>query len=315
VGHLPLSTRTGIKRSTWWKYRSLLDSHVLPRWADLPLSAIHGEDVAVWVAELQKPREQGGANLGASQTRRAHGVLSMVLQWCVPRRLSANPARGVPLPKSSEAEHVYLDHSQVEALATAAGSLRTRYDQATSTAHVNRQLIMLLAYTGLRWDEAAALRVGKVDLTGRRIRVVTAFAEVEGELIEQLPRSGKFRTVPLLPFLVDELRPFVQGRGEGELLFTTRRNAPLRLRNWRNREFGKAVKAAGLAGMGLTPHKLRHTAASLAIASGADVKVVQAMLEHATATMTLDRYGHLFPDRLDEVAEAMDAARARVLAA
>ncbi|RKS06813.1 phage integrase family protein [Nocardiopsis sp. Huas11] len=57
------------------------------------------------------------------------------------------------------------------------------------------------------------------------------------------------------------------------------------------------------------------TAASLAIAAGADVKVVQAMLGHATATMTLDRYGHLFPDRLDEVAEAMDAARLRVLAA
>ena len=57
------------------------------------------------------------------------------------------------------------------------------------------------------------------------------------------------------------------------------------------------------------------TGASLAVAAGADVKVVQAMLGHATATMTLDRYGHLFPDRLDEVAEAMDAARTRVLAA
>ncbi|PWV45287.1 tyrosine-type recombinase/integrase [Nocardiopsis sp. L17-MgMaSL7] len=57
------------------------------------------------------------------------------------------------------------------------------------------------------------------------------------------------------------------------------------------------------------------TAASLAIASGADVKVVQSMLGHATATMTLDRYGHLFPDRLDEVAEAMDVARLAALAA
>lgn len=53
----------------------------------------------------------------------------------------------------------------------------------------------------------------------------------------------------------------------------------------------------------------------LAIAASADVKVVQAMLGHATATMTLDRYGHLLPDRLDEVAEAMDEARRQVLAA
>ena len=59
----------------------------------------------------------------------------------------------------------------------------------------------------------------------------------------------------------------------------------------------------------LYPHELRHTAASLAIASGADVKVVQQMLGHGSATMTLDTYGHLFENRLDEVADAMDAAR------
>ncbi|MFI6576792.1 tyrosine-type recombinase/integrase [Nocardiopsis sp. NPDC050513] len=310
-----LTARTDIKRSTWWKYRALLDTHVLPRWGDLPLSAVHTEDVAVWVARLQKPRDEGGANLGSSQTRLAHGVLAMVLGWCVPRRIPTNPARGVPLPKPSEAEHVYLDHDQVERLANAAASLRTKYDQVAASAHNNRALILLLAYTGLRWNEAAALRVGRVDLSRRRIRVVTAFAEVEGTLIEQLPKTGKFRTVPILPFLAEELRPFVDGRSDDALVFTTRRGAALRLRNWRNREFGKALTAAKLDGIGLTPHKLRHTAASLAIAAGADVKVVQAMLGHATATMTLDRYGHLFPDRLDEVAEAMDAARSRVLAA
>jgi len=59
----------------------------------------------------------------------------------------------------------------------------------------------------------------------------------------------------------------------------------------------------------LHPHQLRHTAASLAIASGADVKVVQQMLGHSSATMTIDTYGHLFDDRLDEVGEAMDRAR------
>ncbi|MEU0239713.1 tyrosine-type recombinase/integrase [Nocardiopsis sp. NPDC006198] len=310
-----LSTRTDIKRSTWWKYRGLLDSHVLPRWGDLPLSAVHNEDVAVWVAELQKPREEGGANLGASQTGHAHGVLSMVLEWCVPRRLPANPARGVPLPKPSEAEHVYLDHVQVEALASAAGELRTSYGQIAAAAPVNRALILLLAYTGLRFNEAVALRVGRVDLDRRRIRVVVAFAEVEGKLVEQSPKTGKSRTVPVPPSLVEELRPLMRGRSESDLVFTTRRGGEVRLRNWRNREFGKAVKAVGLDGRGLTPHKLRHTAASLAIASGADVKVVQSMLGHATATMTLDRYGHLFPDRLDEVAEAMDSARLRALAA
>ena len=107
----------------------------------------------------------------------------------------------------------------------------------------------------------------------------------------------------------------MEGRPDDALVFATRRGTPLRLRNWRRREFDKAVEAAGLDGTGLTPHKPRHTAAALAIAAGADVKVVQAMLGHKSATMTLDRYGHLFPDRLDEVADAMDDARQRVLAA
>jgi site-specific recombinase XerC len=54
---------------------------------------------------------------------------------------------------------------------------------------------------------------------------------------------------------------------------------------------------------------VRHAAASLAIASGADVKVVQQTLGHSSATMTMDTYGHLFENRLDEVPETMDAAR------
>ena len=56
----------------------------------------------------------------------------------------------------------------------------------------------------------------------------------------------------------------------------------------------------------MTVHELRHTAASLMIASGANVKTVQSQLGHKTATMTLDQYGHLFADDLDDVADKMD---------
>ncbi|MGD9990478.1 tyrosine-type recombinase/integrase [Pseudonocardia sp.] len=79
----------------------------------------------------------------------------------------------------------------------------------------------------------------------------------------------------------------------------------LRVRNFRRGVFDAAVSRVGPTG--LHPHELRHTAASLAIASGADVKVVQMMLGHKTATMTLDLYGHLFPDRLDDLADPMDS--------
>ena len=62
--------------------------------------------------------------------------------------------------------------------------------------------------------------------------------------------------------------------------------------NWRRRVFGPAAARVGVGA--LRPHDLRHTAASLAIAAGADVKAVQRMLGHASAVMTLDLYAGLF---------------------
>jgi integrase len=64
----------------------------------------------------------------------------------------------------------------------------------------------------------------------------------------------------------------------------------------------------------VTPHDLRHTAASLAVSAGANVKAVQRMLGHASAAMTLDVYADLFDDDLDAVARALnDHATASVV--
>jgi len=70
--------------------------------------------------------------------------------------------------------------------------------------------------------------------------------------------------------------------------------------------FDKGCAAVGIEG--LTPHGLRNTTASLAIQAHANVKVVQRLLGHATAAMTLDRYGHLFDDDLSRVADALGLA-------
>ena len=75
--------------------------------------------------------------------------------------------------------------------------------------------------------------------------------------------------------------------------------------NWRRRVFDPAARAIGRTD--IHPHDLRHTAASLAIKAGANVKAVQQMLGHASAAMTLDVYAGLFEDDLDSVADALDA--------
>jgi integrase len=110
-------------------------------------------------------------------------------------------------------------------------------------------------------------------------------------------------------FLSQAIAALLADRPSDAPVFTTASGALLRNSNFRHHVFDKAVEAAGLAP--LTPHDLRDTAASLAVASGASVKAVQRMLGHASAAMTLDVYAGLFDDELDGVAERMHEAAQR----
>jgi hypothetical protein len=96
-------------------------------------------------------------------------------------------------------------------------------------------------------------------------------------------------------------------------VFTAPLGGPLRPHTWVTNFFKPAVRAAGLPG-GLRLYDLRHTCASLLIAQGASVKAVQAQLGHATASITLDTYGHLFPSELEALADRLERARASALA-
>jgi integrase len=96
--------------------------------------------------------------------------------------------------------------------------------------------------------------------------------------------------------------------------FADMRGGVLRNSNWRARVFELAVRRCQQADdtfPTITPHDLRHTAASLAVSAGANVKALQRMLGHAKASMTLDTYADLFDDDLDAVAASLDAAIAK----
>ena len=213
-------------------------------------------------------------------------------------RLAINPAAGVSLPRVHQAEKRYLTHQQLAQLADECGE-------------TYRLVVLFLAYTGLRWGEMAALRVRRLDFLRRRALVAESVTPVRGMMTFGPTKGHERREVPLPRFLVDQLAQHVSGKAPDDLVFTGERGAIMRTGTFRRGALIEAAKAVAIPGF--HPHELRHTAASLAIASGADVKVVQQMLGHKSAVMTLDQYGHLFGDRLDIVADAMDAARSEAL--
>ena len=301
-----LAGKLNLKPTTRARYENALAVHVLPRWSNATLSSIEHGAIQAWLAGLTASGQSGAS------VRKIHGVLSAILDLAVrDKRIPANPCARVNLPRSNARRRRYLDAEQVELLAIeAAKPPATRAGTAAAAKYQGYRLaVFVLAYCGLRWSELAALRVENVDLLRRRLNIREAVTEVNGGVLAWgTPKSYEARSVPLPRFLVDELAIHLADRAPHDLLFTTVNGDVLRNRNARRSWFDRAVAEVGEPG--LTPHELRHTAASLAISSGANVKAVQRILGHASAAMTLDIYADLFDSDLDAVADRLDETRA-----
>jgi integrase len=285
-----LATQGHLKPSTLARYKGIVSKHIKPRWEGVPLAKLSHADIAKWVSSIR---------LAAGSVRYIHRVMFLILELAVrDGRIARNPAAGVRLPKTAKAEKRFLARTQVFALADAAA----QYPLPEVGAQY-RAMVLVLAFCGLRWGEAAGLKAGRLDLLRRRLTVAETLIEVGGHLVWGTPKSHAARSVPIPSFVADLLAEVIAGKAADDLVFTTWRGKPLRNLNFRRDVFDRAAEDAGLAG--LTPHELRHTAASLAVSAGANVKAVQRMLGHASAAMTLDVYSGLFDDDLDGVAERL----------
>ncbi len=209
------------------------------------------------------------------------------------------PAANIKAPRRKHQRRGYLTHRQVN------GLIGEVEDAVAAT------VILFLTYTGLRWGEMAALKIGSFDMLRRRVTVTEAVAEVRGRLVWDTPKSHERRSVPFPAFLAPPLAALMEGKGRDDLMFAGAKGAVLRVSTFRPRVFAPAVARCQTIDRdfpSVTPHDLRHTAASLAISAGANVKAVQTMLGHKSAAMTLDTYSDLFPDDLDAVAARLDEA-------
>lgn len=297
-----LAGKIGLKPTTRARYEVALKVHVRPQWGRTSLDRIEHSAVQTWLAELSQSGQSGAS------VRKSYGVLSSILDLAVrDKRLPANPARGVDLPALNQSRRKYLSAVQVFELADAAATPVDRgYWLATDPAFGQYRLaVFVMAYCGLRWSELAALKVSSVDILRRRLEVAEAVTEINGGRVTWgTPKSHERRSVPIPRFLSEDLAIHLAGKTAGDLVFSAPEGGVMRNRNARRAWFDRA--AVAIDEPGLTPHELRHTAASLAVSAGANIKAVQRMLGHASAALTLDVYADLFEDDLDEVAERLD---------
>lgn len=257
-------------------------NQVRSHWGHFLAVDVHRSDVAAWLAGLQSrdmsvPRDKVVMRSAAGSTKaKALQALSGAMLIAVETgAVESNPCFNISPGRQMRRPVDVLTIPEIAALADA----EPHY----------RGLIWMLATCGLRIGEAAALNVG--DVIVQRNRLLVRHSKTG------LPREVPVPAATLAMLAVD--------RDPDEPLFTSVSGGRMSPGSWRKWAFGRAKIQIGRPD--ITPHMLRHTAASLAIRSGADVKAVQRMLGHATAAMTLDTYGHLWDQGLDDVAVKMDA--------
>lgn len=272
-------------------YRTALD-HITPALGHIPIGKLTDTHIDQYLAS------KAGA-LSPSTVHRHYRTLRTMLRQAVKRgRIPKSPVDAVAEPRIPAREMRFLTATEVETLAAA---IDPRF----------RSLVLVAAWGGPRWGELAGLRVGRVDVARSRIHVVEQ-VDLTGLVRSEPKTTAGRRWVALPASVMGELKPTLNGRGPGDLVWTSLHGQPLRHANFMRRQWNPAVAKAGLDGV--TPHDLRHTSVALAIADGAHPKAIQSRMGHATIQVTLDRYGHLFPDLETGLAAGLDDTRTRTLA-
>lgn len=304
-----LATKQHRKASTRAGYRDVLNGRVLPRFGDMQLREITRLELETWISEMQ------AEPLSASRIRNCVNVVKMmldlavehgVLQRNVARPRSAGARTGaLELPKVRRSEHRYLDPEELAAVAAAAAE----YDPDGT------EQVYTLAYAGPRWSEFVALRRRDFEPLRGRLTVRWNAPLVDGVHEVDSTKTDAIAT-PRVPRFVSELVAQMLERRPSDpdaLLFPGERHIckgracyMLNDDDWRRNVWQPACRDAGIGRM--KPHDLRHTAASLLIAVGADPKAVQEQLGHSTITVTYNTYGHLFERHLDGALDVLDQA-------
>jgi len=274
-----------VRPSTLHRARDLMQ-HV-DAFAAVPLDEIRPAAVEDHIAALAKraPRQ-------AELTLR---VLKQVLANAKERgHLVDEAVFRVKAPRRESREMRFLDWDEVEEL-------------AANTVAPYGNMVMLAALTGLRQGELFALRDRNVDLEAKTVLVENG--TYAGEFVPVKTRASR-RRVDLSSTAVRVLRRQLLARTPNDLhlVFPSPDGHILNDDNFRHRVFAPAVRRTKLTGFRF--HDLRHTYAALMVAAGAHPKYLQAQMGHSSIRVTLDLYGHLFPDANRGVLDALDALTA-----
>lgn len=283
-----------LKARTCELYRGLLRNHLAPTLGTIALADIDEASIRRWRKERLDAGPKAARPFGPVTVAKAYRLLHAILATAADDRLILrNPCRIDNGGKEDSPERSMVPLSRAFAIADA---LPARY----------RMLVILTAFTGLRWGELVALRRDSISLETCEIRVIETTVQLDrGGLRADTPKShAGLRTVAFPAELVPDLASHIDRyaeHGDHGLIFVGPKGAPLRRTNFRP-TWVRACAAANAPGYHF--HDLRHTGGTLAAGAGASLKELMARLGHSSPRAAMI-YQHATRDRDQAIARAL----------
>ncbi len=270
-------------------YRYLLRKHVVPRFGSMAIGRITASEVQAWLADLHR------GELSPNTVAKAYRCLKGAMDGAVDAGLIARSP--CTLKGAGTERHAEMQIATPEQVAELAAAVGPRWEA----------LVFAAAYTGLRWGELAGLRRCDVDLERSLVTVTRKLGEVSGQLSFGPPKTaaGK-RTIGLPSFVARCLAVHIDLYalpGADGLVFPSADGQPMRRSNFRQRVWEPATAGVGMSGFRF--HDLRHTAATLAAASGTSLKALMARIGHSSAAAAL-RYQHVIDGQDAEIVQYLE---------
>ncbi|MCU1667934.1 MAG: Phage integrase [Blastococcus sp.] len=286
--------RGDLRESTRSLYAGLWRLHLADHWGSTPVGDVTPAKVRAW-------HTAAATTTGPTALAQSYRLLRSILGVAVADEvIPSNPCklRNAGTPKAARPSRA-LTAAETQALAD-------RLGRDGRTARY-RALVLVLAFGGLRFGEATALRRRDVLDDGARLRVERSVRFFDGRWLVGEPKTDAGRRTVSLPAavaaaLADHLERFVPDSTDA-LVFGTRAGTFLHSANF-GQTFRRVAEAVGLPPV--RPHELRHTGATLAAATGASTKELMRRLGHSSAAAALI-YQHAADERDSQIARALDA--------
>lgn len=280
---------TGVEDGTRKTYTRLWERVWSPRLGTIQAHRLTRDDISRAVNDL-------GKTYSHKSLENQRGLLAGVVQRAVDREyLPKNVARGIRLPRGQEADRAEMRIISPAEFETVELLIPEHY----------RPFVRFLYGTGCRWGEAVALTVADVALPNVRIRRALKWSPDNNRTVGATKTRKGNRTVVVGDVMLDDLRAACAGKKGTDLVWTAHRGGQILHRTFWSRYWLPAVSH-------LEPrpriHDLRHSHASILLAAGVPIHIVQVRLGHESIKTTVDTYGHLLPDAQAMAANAASLA-------